>query len=145
MLLVLYVVFLIYVGIVLGTYFKFHDNGLHFAGRSYIFLIFLPFILVLIHIAVIFRFVREERKLSLLLLLFPVIKLPIIIGVFIELLLEKQAQAVANRSRAISKTRRISKKILSINNTRGEVEFDFGIIRDAASLFKNKLLSREAV
>jgi cytochrome c biogenesis factor len=143
--LILFVVTLSYVGIVLGTYLKFNDNGLRFAGRSYWILLFLPFILSFIHIFVLFRFVRENKRLPIKLLFLPITKLPILIGVFIELILEKQAQIVASRSKVIRKTRRASKKISSINRAKEEVDFDFGIIKDAASLFKSKWLSREAV
>lgn len=138
-----YIFVLIYVGLVLGTCLKFKENGVRVDRKSYYMFAFLPIITLYLHGILIAKYIKEKRRISLDTLFFPVTHFPLIIGVFIEILLEKQAQKVANKSRAIDKTRRPNKKVQSINTARKSVGFDLRIIKDAVSLYKNKLVSHE--
>jgi hypothetical protein len=140
-----HIALLVYVGLVVGIYLKFLDSGVKVRRRSLFFVSALPFIIAYLHGGVMIKCIKERRSVRLKQVFFPALEFPLLIGVFIELFLEKQAQAVAARSRSIDKTRRANKKIRSINSARKSVEFDFNIIRDATNLYKKKLMPKEAV
>lgn len=145
MLMFVHIALLIYMGLVAGIHLKFMENGLRITGRSFLLVSMLPFIIIGFHAAVIAKYAKEQHVIRFKQLVFPALKFPLIVGVFIELLLEKQAQAVAAKSRSIDKTKRANKKIRNINSARKTVEFDFKIIKDATSLYKKKLIPKEAV
>ncbi|AQZ45577.1 hypothetical protein [Paenibacillus larvae] len=142
MLVFAYISFLIYGGLVLGTYLKFMENGVRIARRSFLPVLLLPFIIICLHTISVIRYMREERTFVLRLVVFPITNFPLIVGLFIELLLEKQAQVVASK-KSINKTHRASKKNRSINKARGTVGFDFNVIKDAAFLYNKKLIPKE--
>lgn len=145
MLMFVHIALMIYIGLVAGIHLKFTENGLRVTKHSFILVSMLPFIIIGLHGAALVKFAIERRAVRFRQLFFPALKFPLIVGVFIELLLEKQAQAVAAKSRTLDKTKRVNKKIRNINSVRRTVEFDFEIIKDATSLYKKKLMPKEAI
>ncbi|KGP80095.1 MULTISPECIES: hypothetical protein [unclassified Paenibacillus] len=132
-----YILFLVYFGIVLGTLMKFKENNIRLGASSYFVIPLIPFVLLGFHMRVIIQYLKHGESVSLRILLFPIFNYPMLVGVFIEMLLERKAQQIVLQEKMSKKKRRKSKKVSYIHViNRGRVGVDWD---DAISLLKSKM------
>ncbi|SEO11634.1 hypothetical protein [Paenibacillus sp. OK076] len=131
-----YIILLMYLGVVLGTLMKFNENGVRFSISAYLVIPFLPLVLLVLHLVILGGYLKNKKLVSLQVFFFPVINYPVMLGEFIEMLLERKAQKMVIQEMISKKKSRKNHKVsyIHVSNSRQGVDWE-----DALSLLKSKM------
>ncbi|WEG14166.1 hypothetical protein PU629_07315 [Pullulanibacillus sp. KACC 23026] len=91
----IYLVIVLYASLAYGTYLKFKKNGINPVGHTKITVFFFPALLFCIHLFIAITFLFKKPTYSLFIMKKILFNYPELIGVFIEVILEKKATEFA--------------------------------------------------
>lgn len=138
----------VYSGVLWATYLKFSYNGIKLNVKYKAYLSVLPIFILYMHIRLAARFFKDDKKKSILVLLFAFTKYPILIGNLIEILLENMAECYVfgnSRLLKIKKTEKVdTEKESNIKDTILGIKEIFSYFK-RGSVYERELLSTISV
>lgn len=139
---VLYLLVVLYISLTYGTYLKFKKNKLKPKGAGKIFVFALPVILTILHFGWAIINLRKDYKFSLFLIKSLIFKYPEIVGIVIEVMLEKLAfKFVQEHSNVKLTQNKKIKKVAEKTNALDLDDVDRGISSQFFKRYKSVILS----
>lgn len=135
----------LYTGIVWASYLKFKYNGISLDMKYKLLLFILPVFILFMHSKLAIRIFKEDKKRSRKIFLIAFTKYPILVGNFIEVILESMAECDVYGDSRLLKKRKTKNKVSSrVMGTIGSMMINFEEIvnifkREAA--YENELLN----